>query len=417
MKNLHNLKEGETYLCQICGEKDLLKVINLGEQPPCDSLLNSNEINKKENKYPLVFKFCKSCLLGQINYVVPPKTLFYSNYPYRSGITKTLVSKLFNTSEMAKKKLSIPENGLCVDIGSNDGTLLKGFKRYNYRVLGVEPTNISKIANRDGIETICDFFNEKTASKILDRKGKASIVTATNVFAHVPNLYSVIKGIDILLEDEGVFISESHYLLDLINKLQYDSIYHEHLKYYTIHSLKKLFDFYNFEIFDIERIKNYGGSVRIYAARKKKYKITRVVNKFLEKEMKLKKSTIKIFDSFNNKIEENKNKLKRIIHNYRKKNKTVVGIGCPGRSSTILNFCQISKSDMKYIAEQSSSLKLNKFLPGMHIPIIDEKEMFENQPDLAILLSWHYADEIIKILRKKGLKSKVIIPLPRIKYI
>tara|TARA_B100000989_G_scaffold298177_1_gene286436 strand:- start:1090 stop:2343 length:1254 start_codon:yes stop_codon:yes gene_type:complete len=417
MKSIHNLKEGKILKCQICAHKELLNVINLGVQPPCDSLLNHNKVKNKEKKFPLEFVFCENCLLGQINYVVPPKTLFYSDYPYRSGITKTLVSKLFNTSEMVKKKLTIPRNSLCVDIGSNDGTLLKGFKRYGFRVLGVEPTNISKIANKDGVETICKFFDEDTAFSILKGKGRASIITATNVFAHVPNLYSVMKGIDILLEDKGVFISESHYLLDLIKTLQYDSIYHEHLKYYTVHSLKKLFSYYNFEIFDVEHIKNYGGSIRVYACRKGKSIIKSNVDEFLEKEKELIKSPKKIFKQLKKKIVNNKSELRKIINNYKSQNKKVVGVGCPGRCSTILNFCGISNYDLDYIAEQSTSLKLNKFLPGMHIPIIDEKEMFENQPDLAILLSWHYADEIIKIIRKKGLKSKILIPLPEVSLV
>ncbi len=414
MKKIHNVKLGRITNCQICGKKKLLRGINLGKQPPCDSILEKK--SQKEEKFPLNFMFCGNCFLGQIDYAVPPKTLFFRKYPYRSGITKTLVEKLFRTSEMAVKKLNIPKKSLCVDIGSNDGTLLKGFKRFGFKVLGVEPTNISKIANEDGIKTLQLFFNEQTASNILEKFGPSYIITATNVFAHTPNLYSIIKGIKKLLHNDGVFISESHYLINLFQTLQYDSIYHEHLKYYSLKSLQILFDFYDLEIFDVEFIKNYGGSIRVYTSRKGRYKIKNIVNDSLDAEKKFFKNPKLTLENFSTATKNNKKKVLEIIYEYKKKNKRVIGIGCPGRSSTFLNYCKIDEKKMSYIAEQSTSLKIKKFLPGMKIPIIDEKEMFENPPDLAIMLSWHYAEEIISILRKKKFKSKILVPLPKPKF-
>ncbi len=417
MNKLHNLKTGHISVCQVCGNKKLKKIINLGKQPPCDSLLNVKDLKKKEEMFPLNFLFCKKCLLGQIDYVVPKKKLFFSDYPYRSGITKTLVEKLYNTSESLISKLKFQKNKLCVDIGSNDGTLLKGFKRFGFRVQGVEATNIAKIANKDGVETIQSFFDSRVANQIIEMKGRASVITATNVFAHVPNMFSLMKGVDRLLDEKGVFITESHYLLDLIKTLQYDSIYHEHLKYYTLNSLNVFFNYYNFEVFDVEFIKNYGGSIRVYAAKKGIYKVKKSVINCIKYENKLLEYPDRIFGLFSLQIQNNKKNIVKLIEKYSKKGKKVVGIGCPGRCSTLLNYCKINKNKMKYIAEQKSSLKLNKFLPGMHIPVIDEKEIFINPPDLAILLSWHYSDEIIKILRSKGFKSKILIPLPKLKVV
>ncbi len=415
-KESHNIKSGTTIKnCQVCGNKDLMKIINLGDQPPCDSILEKK--NQKEFKYPLNFLFCKNCFLGQIDFVVSPKKLFFKKYPYRSGITKTLVEKLYSTSEMAKKKIKITSNSLCVDIGSNDGTLLKGFKRFNFKVLGIEPTNIAKIANEDGIETIQSFFDIKTANKIYLTYGSARIVTATNVFAHVPDLSSLIEGIKIILEKKGVFISESHYLVDLIKTVQYDSIYHEHLKYYSLHSLIKLFKYYDLEVFDVEFIKNYGGSIRVYTASKGEYKIKKTVIECLKVEKNFFDNSNKKLNDFRKNIVRNKKEIIKTINQYKRKGKKVVGIGCPGRCSTFLNYCNITSKMMTYIAEQSTSLKLDKFLPGMKIPIVNEKIMFDEQPDLAIILSWHYQEEIIKILRKKGLKSKILIPLPELKIV
>ena len=314
---------------------------------------------------------------------------------------------------MAFKKLKIPQKSLCVDIGSNDGTLLKGFKRFGFKVIGVEPTNISKIANKEGIKTLQLFFNEETALKIKNEFGPSFIITATNVFAHTPNLYSIIKGIKKLLHNDGVFISESHYLVNLFQTLQYDSIYHEHLKYYSLRSLQILFNFYDLEIFDIEFIKNYGGSIRVYTSRKGRYKIKKSVNECIKREMKFFKNPKKTLNKFSMETKKNKQRILDIIKKYKNQNKRVIGIGCPGRCSTFLNYCKIDEKKMAYIAEQSTSLKIKKYLPGMRIPIIDEKEMFENPPDLAIMLSWHYAEEIISILRKKKFKSKILVPLPR----
>ncbi len=414
-KNNHNLKSGHIKKCQICGNKKLMKIIDLGNQPPCDSILDKK--NQREFKYPLNFLFCKNCFLGQIDYVVPPKKLFFKKYPYRSGITKTLVEKLYSTSEMAKKKLKFSSNSLCIDIGSNDGTLLKGFKRFNFKVLGIEPTNIAKIANEDGIETIQAFFDILIAKKIRLSYGPAKVVTATNVFAHVPNLCSLIEGIKIIIDQKGVFISESHYLVDLIKTVQYDSIYHEHLKYYSLHSLIQLFKYYDLEVFDVELIKNYGGSIRVYTGNKGEYRIKKSVTDCLNQEKKFFDKSNQRLNDFRKNVVANRKEIVNIIDRYKSKGKKVVGIGCPGRCSTFLNYCEINSEKIDYIAEQKTSLKLNKFLPGMKIPIIDEKVMLNDQPELTIILSWHYHKEIIKILRKKGLKSKVLIPLPKIKII
>ena len=203
----------------------------------------------------------------------------------------------------------------------------------------------------------------------------------------------------------------------MIKTVQYDSIYHEHLKYYSLHSLVKLFKFYDLEIFDVEFIKNYGGSIRVYTGNKGQYKIKKSVIECLKKEKLFFDNSNRRLKDFRKNIIENRKEIVKIINQYKKEGKKVVGIGCPGRCSTFLNYCKIDSKKMDYIAEQKTSLKLNKFLPGMKIPIIDEKVMLDEQPELTIILSWHYHKEIIKILRKKGLKSKILIPLPKIKIV
>lgn len=410
----HDLEHDLIHGCQICGHEELEPILDLGHQPPCDSLLTRAQLDKAESYYPLRFFRCPSCSLAQIDYAVPPEILFYAEYPYRSGITPTLAENLRSTGFKAIERFSLTSEDLAIDIGSNDGTLLSSFRDKGLRVLGVEPTNISQIAIANGIPTMQSFFSEDVARKIVAEHGNASVVTAANMFAHVAGLGSLIRGVEHLLKDGGIFISESHYLTDLLETVQYDSIYHEHLKYYSLRSLIQLFSYYNFTVIDAERIENYGGSIRVYAAKGKNLPVSQTVADILADEERRGVYTAKPFHEFAEKVRKSKSDLQALIVNAKSEGKTIVGVGCPGRSSTLLNYCGVDTDWMSYIAEQSTSLKLGLYLPGTHIPIIDEKAMFENQPDYALILSWHYWKPIVKKLREKGLKSKIVIPLPNV---
>ena len=414
---IHNLEIGKIYNCQICGSEKLLSVINFGNTPPCDSLLSKDQLNQPEISYPLHLVRCKDCDLVQINYVVDPKILFHKTYPYRSGITKSLADNLINGAHNFIDKFNITPKSLIIDIGSNDGTFLKGFKDKNMRVLGIEPTDISKIANKDGIETIQEFFNKKISQEIKEKYGSASIVTAANMFAHVNNLGELINGVENLLEDDGYFITESHYILDILNTLQFDSIYHEHLKYYSLKNLIQLFNYYDFTVIDAEKITNYGGSIRCYAQKGKNRNQSKRLQDLLNEETKKQLFSNNTWEKFSYKVLKQRKIFRNLISKLLEQNKTICGIGSPGRSSTLLNFYGLSPYDIQYIAEQSSCLKLGLFIPGQKIPIVDEKIIFEDPPDYAIMLSWHYADQIINNLRQKGLKTKIIVPLPTIKII
>lgn len=414
MTKHHDLDVGGIDFCQVCGNKELYDVIDLGHQSPCDSLLWPKQLNEVEKTYPLVFQFCKNCGLAQINYVVAPEELFFPDYPYRSGITQTLVEKLSTTATSTLKRFPLLKDGLAIDIGSNDGTVLQAFKKNGMRVLGVEATNIAKIANENGIETLQHFFDEKLAGQIIKSHGHAAVIASTNVFAHVSNLGSIMRGVKSLLQDGGVFVTESHYLLDLLDTVQYDSIYHEHLRYYSLKSLICLFEQYGFTVTDVERIENYGGSIRVFACKGTSLDISDNVKKLLIEEENAGLYQIDVYDDFAAKVRKAKQDLLSFVVEANKEGKRVVGIGCPGRSSTLINYTGLDRELMPYIAEQSTSLKLGLFLPGMHIPVIDEQQMFDEQPDYAIMLSWHYAEPIINKLREKGLKSKIILPLPEV---
>ncbi len=410
----HDLKLGHLQECQICGSRDLQKVLDLGHQAPCDSLLWSRHLNEVEKTYPLNFIRCLDCGLAQIDYVVAPEELFFPNYPYRSGITPSLVNNLQSTGPKVLDRFGIAPGGLVIDIGSNDGTLLQGFKICGMRVLGVEPTNIAQLAIDNQIDTVQEFFTEELALNLKMSHGQAAVITAANMFAHVAQLGSLIRGVDHLLEDGGIFVTESHYLVDLLETVQYDSIYHEHLKYYSLDSLIKLFSYYNFTLVDVERIPNYGGSIRVYAQKGVGHNISQSVKELLIHEKGLGLGDNLPWQNFADKVNKSRRDLKNLVSNEIANGKRFVGVGCPGRASTLLNYCDLGPQEIQYVAEQSTSLKLGLFVPGVHIPIVDEQVMFEDQPDYVILLSWHYWKPIVEKLRAKGLESKIVIPLPKV---
>ena len=298
---------------------------------------------------------------------------------------------------------------MIIDIGSNDGNLLSNFKNH-HRVLGVTPEKIGKLAIKKGIPTIIDYFNNKTVKKILKNYGKARIITATNVFAHIDNINNIVKNILKNLDSDGIFISESHYLLPLIKTVQYDTIYHEHLRYYSVQSLNYLFKKHKLEIIDTKEISTHGGSIRIYAARKGKYKVSRNVKLQLQKENK--SLNQKSFDQFKKNVVNSKIKLFNIIDKLKKNNKSIFGVGAPSRASTLINYLGLDQDIVDCVLEIDGSYKIGNYIPGTKIPILNENILKQQKPNYLLLFSWHIKDELKKNLRKKGFKGKFIIPLP-----
>ena len=310
---------------------------------------------------------------------------------------------------MRKKIINISKKDLIIDIGSNDGNLLSNFKK-NHRVLGITPEKIGKLAIRKGIPTLIRYFDEATTQLILKKYGKAKIITATNVFAHIENVSALMKNILRILHKDGVFISESHYLVSLIKTNQYDTIYHEHLRYYSLSSLKYLFDKYGLKIIHAKKINTHGGSIRVYVTKSSKFKINKSVKKILNIEKKY--LNWKTFNNFRRNVFKSKINLYSILKNIKKKNKKICGIGAPARASTLINYIGLDENIIDYVLEIEGSKKIGNYIPGTKIPILSEKKLFIDQPDFAILFSWHIGSELKKKLRKRGFKGKFIVPLP-----
>ena len=265
----HNFPIGKIKNCQICNSEDLIEVISLGDQPLANTLVKNIEDEDKIKKYPVNIIRCKECTLLQIDYIVDQKEVYHLDYPYLPGITKTVDYEQLDLSDYLFKELDLKKDQLVVDIGSNDGSLLKHFKSKGLKTVGVEPTNISKIANQNGIDTIQSFFNAEISQKIVKDFNKAKLITCTNVFAHMSTLGDVMDGIVNLLDDDGYFCFENHYIMEILEKVQYDTFYHEHLRTYSLISLNKLFEMYNLSLFDAMNVPRYGGSIRCVVSKKK----------------------------------------------------------------------------------------------------------------------------------------------------
>ena len=413
----HFVKTGHIPRCQICNSSKVHTVLDLGHQPLCDTLVTKESLNEPEKTYPLRMVWCRNCTGVQIDYCVDGKEVYHPDYPYRSGISKPLADYQRQICLSLIEKYDLSPKDLAIDIGSNDGTLLSGFKREGIRILGVEPTNIAKYANAHGIPTIQSFFDRKTAKQIKKKYGPAAVITTTNVFAHMQTIGEVIMGIHALLEDDGVFISETHYLLDVMQGGQFDTIYHEHLRTYSLRSLIALFAPYDFTVTDVERGDRYGGNIRVHVTKGKGRNVSPRVAKLLKEERAAGLDKLSTYTTFARRVQKARLEFMDFLIKTKKSGKSIVGKSCPGRASTLLNYYGVDTEYIPYLAELPTSLKLGMYLPGKHIPVVNEKILLKEQPDYVVLLSWHYADVIMKRLKKAGLKSDFVIPLPDLRIV
>ena len=395
--------------CQICNSKKMESVLFLGYLPPVNKFIKINTKPKQEESYPAELLFCNKCKLVQLGLIVHQKILFPFEYPYTSSTTKILRENFKDLSIKISKKFKFDSNDLVIDIGSNDGNLLTNFKN-KFKVLGITPEKIGKIAIKRGIPTLIRYFNLKTANFVIQKYNKAKIITATNVFAHMDNLNEIMRGVKKCLDENGIFVTESHYLIPLLKNVQYDTIYHEHLRYYSVTSLNKLFIKYGLQIFDVEEIPTHGGSIRVYCGYKKKFEVKKSVSLFLKKEKNYLKRNF--FKKFEKKVVSSKLNLLSTLSKIKKLNLCIAGISAPSRAATLINYTGLEKNIIDCIFEIPGSYKIGCYVPGTLIPVIEEKKDDLNRYDYLLIFSWHIYKELKNNLRKKGFKGKFIIPLP-----
>jgi SAM-dependent methyltransferase len=406
--------------CRICGSNKLLDVIDLGEQPIPNGFLRKEDLKQKEPRYALSVCFCSNCSLMQLKYLVNSKIMF-DNYLYIPSASKTRINYFKQMAEEIVKISRLKDNSLIIDVGSNDGSLLVCFKNIGMKILGIDPAeNLVKIANLNGVETILGYFDSTLAEKAVKKYGKAKAITATNVIAHIPDLHEVIKGGEILLDDDGIFVMHFPYSYDLLEKNLFDTIYHEHLSYFSVKSLMYLAKDSSLEIFDIQKSDLDGGSLRVFWKKKKNTKIkvrTNIINKLLYEEKKFGLHEINAYIEFAKRVEKLKiNTVKKLIK-LKKSKKTIVGYGAAAKANVLLNYFGIGSKTIDYIVD-STPYKQGLFTPGTHIPIYAEDKIYETKPDYLLIFAWNFSKEIIEKNRKfKSNGGKFILIEPGFKII
>jgi hypothetical protein len=396
--------------CRVCDDSKLEVFLDLGDQPHGDSLITEEQLPNKDVRYPLKTCFCYSCSTVQINYTVPKETMF-EHYLYVSGTTRTLKDHFANTTNALIAYLSLKPGDFVVDIGSNDGTWLETYKGTGIKTLGIDGAkNLSAIANSKGIETWPLFFNEQVADKILTLKGQPQLVTAAGVFFHLEELHSVTSGIAKLIGDTGTFCIQAIYLGGMIDQNKFDQIYHEHLTYWTLTTVSKLLEKHNLEIYQAQFIPIHGGSIQILAAAKNTKKVGKSVLEILQLEKTKKYNEIETYKNFSNRVWDIGTKLTDILKEFKVKNKIVYALGAPIKGSTLLNSFNIG-TDLVKCAVEINELKIGKYMPGVRIPILDEK--IADYPDVYLVLAWNFLPELIKKNMQFLLNGgELLVPVP-----
>jgi hypothetical protein len=389
--------------------------------PLANSYLNSNELDESESFFPLRTFICKSCHLVQLEEFKSPDFIF-SDYDYFSSYSKSWLNHTDSLVKQLIKKFKISSLTQVIEVASNDGYMLKFFKKKNIPILGIEPAkNIAKIANKKGIPTIAKFFGQKTAKELVASRKKADLLIAINVFPHVPNINDFVSGLKILLEKNGVAVVQfSAHLLNLLKYNEFDTVYHEHFSYFSLHTAQKIFAKHGLTIFDLEELPIHGGSLRFFIKHKEnndsKFEVTKNVNLFLKKENNFGLTKFSTYQEFSPQVHKIKRKIWKFFIDAEKNNKKIVAYGAPAKGNTLLNFCGIDKNMIQYTVDLNPH-KQGKFLPGTHIPILHPNKIKITKPDYLLILPWNLKEEIIEqmsFIRDWGGKFIVLIPQVKI---
>lgn len=401
-------------VCRACQGKKLVEVISLGKTPPANAFLKESDLEEEENWFPLKVNFCKTCGQLQLSHVVSPDLLF-RDYVYVSSTSPVFIAHFEDYAKDIFDKFKLDKNSFVVDIGSNDGILLKPFKKLGTKVLGVDPaTEIAKQASEDGIETLPEYFDQKLAQTILGKYGPADVISGNNVFAHVPELDELIKAVKILLKEDGIFVVEFPYLVNFLQQNLFDTIYHEHVSYFSVRPLTFLFKRLGMEIFDVMKTESHGGSIRVFVKKNgSKIKTRKSVENILAEEEELGLRKVNTYLKFAKNVNDNKKQLKKLVKEIKKQGKTIAGYGAPAKGNTLLNYFKIGSDVLDYIIDDSE-YKQGLFTPGTHIPVVSSAIISQKKPDYILILAWNFAGPIMdKLTGFKEEGGNFIIPVPK----
>lgn len=402
--------------CLICASTNLSRYLSLGKAAPANSYLKKPQLTDKEFKAPLEAYFCHNCYLAQLLHIVD-RAYIFKRYDYFSSTSPMLVRHFENYAAEVFRRFPDQSKQLVVDIGSNDGVLLKPFKKLGARVLGIDPAkNIARIANNQGIETIPIFFHKDKVEKIIRKYGKAGIITSNNTLAHTDTLHDIIEGVSRLLDEKGIFIFEVQYLVDLLTHNEFDNTYHEHICFYSVYPLTILLKIHAMEIINIIHTDTHGGAIMVFASHSPSaFPIGKEVNEYLKNEKRLGLNKLSTYKKFAKRPLVVKQELTKMLLELKKKGKKIAAYGASAKATTLLQYCDIGSNMIDYITDSAPS-KQGKYTPGTHIPIVKPEALKIKTPDYIIITAWNYAKNIMekeKWFKDRGGKFIVPIPYPR----